>query len=363
MGLFKPQAKITISVTTKCNIDCVYCYTNKTAHPRATIPIQFARIGISDFIEKYGGGRLRFFGAGEPTCGFSIIKELLTYARTIATEPISAEIQTNGVFSPSVADYLADNFALVYISWDGPPIIQNHYRPTIRQGETSPIVERNLRHLQRSTTLQVAARATIGRSNVFRQRDIVDYFVSLGISHVWTRPIFPPPVGESQYKNEVIDLATYTSEFLQAHSYAKDAGLFYGSFLMANFDCVTDRYCSAFAPYPLLTTDGYVSTCDNVLFGKGVGSFSRFIIGQWDEETRTISYFADRINALRRRNVNNMEHCTDCPIKHRCGGFCGAELLEAYGDEFAQNMDICNATKRIADAIGFSDILFQIGAP
>jgi sulfatase maturation enzyme AslB (radical SAM superfamily) len=159
MGLCKRQPKITISVTTKCNLDCVYCYTNKTAQPNATIPIQFAKAGILDFIEEHDGGRLRFFGAGEPTCEFSIIKELLTFARTVATKPVYAEIQTNGAFSPSAADYLARNFSLVYLSWDGPPAIQNHYRPTAARRDTSSLVERNLRHLQQSTTLQIAARS------------------------------------------------------------------------------------------------------------------------------------------------------------------------------------------------------------
>lgn len=73
---------ISVLVTTKCNLNCDYCYTNKNQneHKGQTISLEFVKKGIDDYFEKKYMRHVRFFGAGEPTVEFDLIKKIHKYA-------------------------------------------------------------------------------------------------------------------------------------------------------------------------------------------------------------------------------------------------------------------------------------------
>ena len=54
-------------VQEKCNLDCSYCYTNKSRYEHQTISYEFAKLGIDTYLGKDDITHIRFFGAGEPT--------------------------------------------------------------------------------------------------------------------------------------------------------------------------------------------------------------------------------------------------------------------------------------------------------
>lgn len=351
MGLYTSEGKVTLSMTNQCNIDCIYCYSDKEAHHKQVLSLDFAKQGIADFFGSSTSRRIRFFGSGEPTVEIESIKKIVEYARGISEEDLDLEIQTNGIFGKKTAKYLADNFNTIYVSSDGSPDIQNYSRPGKKSTSTSNILEENLKFFRDHAIGRTAIRATIGRFNLDRQEEIIRYFHSLGVAYIWTRPIFPPPIGENKGHNERVEMKVYVNKFVEAQKIAKKLGVFYGSFLACNFDGNSPHYCSATRPSPLLTTDGYVSSCDNVLFGENTGIFSFFVYGKWDPIRKVIEYDPLKIDALKKRTVDNIPGCDGCSIKYKCGGHCIAEILEETGKVFGKKISSCHGTLQLAKLV------------
>lgn len=161
---------------------------------------------------------------------------------------------------------------------------------------------------------------------------MVDYFYDLGICYVWTNPLFygvgkvPVCNDEEKKRNYHFDMEKYPENYIDAYQYGKSKGLFWGSFLTINFDGSSYYHCRCCTPLsaPHLTPDGYISSCDMVVWGSEPDHMSPFIVGRWDQFKREFVFDCDRINALNERKSDNMEHCKRCPAQMHCG-----EILRA----------------------------------
>jgi radical SAM protein with 4Fe4S-binding SPASM domain len=345
---------ISIFVTTKCNLNCDYCFTNKShdKHIGQTIPLEFAKKGIDDYFSDSNNymRHVRFFGAGEPTDEFDLMKKIYQHAINKGGASVTFEIQTNGAFSDAVAKWIKKNIHIVWISCDGTPEIQDKHRPfKIGNRKSSEVIEKNIRILlERDSNAFVGIRATITDENIQKQTELIDYFHKQGITDIWVDPIFPS-VGDKPVDNEnPFNMKLFTDEFLNATKYAHEKGVFYGSILTCNFNDSVDKHCRACLPAPHLTTDGFVSACDMALFGNDENHMSKeFIYGQWDEKNNTITYVSNVIKRLQSRTTENMKHCELCSSKEHCGGYCLGEVLNETGDMFGQKREVCRAIQRL----------------
>lgn len=348
---------VSIFVTTKCNLNCDYCFTNKNQneHKGQTISLDFAKKGIEDYFATDYMRHVRFFGAGEPTVEFELIKEIHQYALEKGGEAVTFEIQTNGAFSDSVAIWLKKNINIIWISCDGTPDIQDMHRPflnlKLNNGrKTSEVIEKNI-HMLCSTDSKsfVGIRSTITTENITRQIEMIDYFYGLGIRTIWVDPIFPSVGKTALENNNEFNVMLFAEEFLKAAEYAYSKGVFYGSILTCNFNDTVNKHCRACLPVPHLTTDGYVSACDMALFGKDKNHMSPLIYGKWDEANKKIIYYSSKIDCLRNRTTENMQHCEMCTAKEHCGGYCLGEVLNETGSMFGQKKGVCQAIRYLND--------------
>ena len=194
--------------------------------------------------------------------------------------------------------------------------------------------------------------------NIRRQREMVDYFYDLGIRYVWTNPLFPSvgtiPVCEDEEKifQYSFDMDTYLDNYLDAYWYAKEKGMFYGTFLICNFDGEANINCRACLPVPHLTPDGYVSACDMVVLGENANHMDCFIYGKWDNNRRQFVLFHEKIDALRNRNSDVIPHCNHCEAHLHCGGYCLGEVVNETGSLVGQKPVTCNAVRRLFREIG-----------
>lgn len=340
---------ISIFVTTKCNLNCDYCFTNKNQdeHRGQTISIDFVKKGIDDYFETDYMRHVRFFGAGEPTVEIGLLKEIHEYAIQKGGQAVSFEIQTNGAFSDAIANWLKDNIDIIWISCDGTPEIQDKHRPFFNDSrKTSAVIEKNIKILKKSPSKAfVGIRATITTENITKQKEMIDYFYKLGIRDIWVDPIFPSVSEEILIGENQIDMMLFADEFIQATEYAHSKGMFYGSILTCNFDDTVNKHCRACLPVPHLTTDGFVSACDMALFGNDKNHMSKLIYGNWIKETGEIHYDQQRIDYLRSRTTENLQHCEMCPAKEHCGGYCLGEVLNETKDLFGQKDYACQAIR------------------
>lgn len=340
---------ISIFVTTKCNLNCDYCFTNKNQneHKGQTISLDFVKKGIDDYFKEKYMRHVRFFGAGEPTVEFDLLKEIHKYAIERGGEAVTFEIQTNGAFSDYIANWLKKNINIIWISCDGTPEIQDIHRPFLNPNEgrkTSEVIEKNIRILLGTDSKAfVGVRATITEENIFKQTDMIDYFYNLGIRNIWVDPIFPS-VGKVPLTNKnEFDTMMFAKEFLKATEYAYSKKVFYGSILTCNFNDYVNKHCRACLPVPHLTTDGFVSACDMALFGKDKNHMSPLIYGEWDDVNKKIKYNDTQIEYIRTRTTENMQHCEMCSAKEHCGGYCLGEVLNETGNLFGRKKGVCQA--------------------
>lgn len=357
---------ISFFLTTKCNLRCVYCYNSKERAEvkEETLSLEIAKAGIDEFFTNNRSRHIRFYGPGEPTMEFNLMEQIVEYTKNKDAN-VTVEIQTNGAFTPKTRKWILNNMNIVWISFDGTPDIQNKQRPMgDRLAPSSPIIEENVKWLitnQGSRSLMVGARVTITDLNVNRQIELVDYFYSLGIRHIWTDPIFSEvrkrPVCEDYNRQEMyhINLDAYVEYFINANIYAKTKGIFYGSFLICNFDGEAKINCRACTPVPHLTTDGYISACDMALDGKNANHMDCFIYGKWDEQNKKFIYFEDKIKALQNRNIDNILHCKNCVVKLHCGGHCLGEIQNETGRLDGEKAEICKAIKKLYEKLGLCD--------
>lgn len=340
---------ISIFLTTKCNLNCDYCFTNKNQgeHREQTISFEFVKRGIDDYFATDYMRHVRFFGAGEPTVEFELLKRIHGYAVERAGEAVTFEIQTNGAFSDSIAQWLKEHIDIIWISCDGTPDMQDAHRPFLQdKRKTSAVIEKNIRILQSANSKAfVGMRATITPENIDRQKDIIQYFYRLGIRNIWVDPIFPSVGNQAAVGQDNFDSILFAKEFIEAARFAHEKGVFYGSILTCNFNDTVNRHCRACLPVPHLTTDGYVSACDMALFGKDENHMSPLIYGKWDEDAKEIRYDQQKIDLLRSRTTENMRHCEMCPAKEHCGGYCLGEVLNETGDLFGCKKGACQAIR------------------
>lgn len=333
---------ISFFLNNTCNLNCIYCYTNKSKIDRQVLDFNFAKAWIDDFFNKYDSRRIRFFWSWEPTLEFNLMKKIKEYA-CLKTEnkKIKAEIQTNWVFSEKIAHWLAKNIDIIWVSCDGIPEFQDYYRPLLNWKWASKMIEKNIKYMIKNSDGMVWARVTIWSKNLYYQKEIIEYFYSLWIKNIWSDPIFPGVSWDTQ--NESINFLTYAKEFLKVQKIAEKLGVFYGSIYTCNFDWESNVNCRANIPMPHLTSDWYVSACDMAMFWKNSWKMLPFIYGKWDKNSNEIIYDKKKIKFLQSRTVENMPWCKNCSVKTNCWWYCLWEVLNETWDLFWKKVEACNA--------------------
>ena len=366
---------ISFFLTTKCNLRCIYCYNSKERAMKKdiTLPFEIAKAGIDYYFNNNSSRHIRFYGPGEPTQAFPLLSQITDYAKNKeTTSHITVEIQTNGVFSHKVREWMIHNMNIMWISFDGEPSIQNTNRPLPNNKKSSPIIEDNIKWMNKNKgnqNLMIGARVTITDMNMTKQKELVDYFLSLDIKHIWTDPLFPTvdktPFNKDKVKQEnyYFDMEKYIDHFVLAYKYAETLGVKYNSFLACNFDGISEKHCRACTPAPHLTPDGYVSACDMVTFGNNAHHMDCFVYGFWNKDTREFEFDYDKIKILQSRNVENMSHCCDCKVRYQCGGYCLGEVVNETGDLFGQKQKTCQAIQKLFKALNAPVIKYDFTHP
>lgn len=364
---------ISFFLTTKCNLCCRYCYNAKerNAIEEQTLSLEIAKAGLDMFFAENPSRHIRFYGPGEPTQEFAVMKAITEYAKQVGGDSVTSEIQTNGVFTEEIRTWVLDNINIVWMSFDGPPDIQNYNRPlnpkykaTFGNKTSAEVLENNVRWLignKGSHNIMIGARITITEKNIERQREMVDYFFDLGIRYVWTDPIFPS-VGQkalcydaSRAGQYEFDMPKYIDYYLDAYHYAEKKGMFWGSFLAVNFDGVSEFHCRACTPVPHITTDGYLSACDMALSGENAYHMGLFIYGKYNYETKSFDIDFEKIRALKERKSTRISHCNNCEAKLHCGGYCLGEVVNETGRLDGQKPNNCFAVRRLLKELGVTN--------
>jgi len=356
---------VTINPTNKCNLRCEYCMASSAEEQACPIriPLDFAFSGINDALQGKPTGIkaeiLRFFSPGEPTQAMDIIRECSEYARKLVPD-IQIELQTNGLFpAPNDTEWISDNINVVWFSLDGPPEINDLHRPDDHGKGRTLEIENNMAIIQKKAF--VGVRATVVEEMMDKQDELAAYYKGLGINYICLNPIIRQIKRNDEENAEVTknDIMAFARNFLKAYRYGIEHDIKVSSSLTFNFDQKTSVSCRSCLPMPQLNPDGSVSSCDMALYKDTKKSLQCFIYGEWDNKTRTIRYFDDKIRVLRSRTMHNIPQCQNCDIREYCAGGCAGRVAFQTGSMFNVIPDYCKAIRYLKSNIDCGRNVFE----
>jgi len=350
----------TFILTNKCNLSCSYCWVKHQDqnYKKIVLDPDFAKKGLYDFYKETGSNYIGFFASGEPTLELALMHDINEYARNLMGD-VKVELQSNGVFNRATLEWIANNVEILWISADGPKEIHDLHRTT-KNGKGSAVhVERSIKELVRlkseghSKLSTIGIRSTIGKFNVYRQKELIDYYRGLGINAIYVDQICAPVSDEIVSQGEGIDSLTFAEQFYNAYLYAKKSDVFYGTIATMNFDEGVDIACRAMLPAPHITPGGFISSCE-MCYEEG-SPLDVFIYGKWDRESGTITYDRDKINQIKNRNVASLKECHGCEYIQNCAGSCAGESLNETGSLYKPNTRLCTVIKYLGSRIERND--------
>jgi radical SAM protein with 4Fe4S-binding SPASM domain len=351
MGHYRKNL-ISFNLTNACNLRCHYCWAAyKKNDTLKVLDVEFAKRGLYDFFHETGSNYLGFTASGEPTLQINLMDEIVTYARSLIGN-IKVELQTNAVFNQKVRDWIFHNIDILWISGDGPREFHDVNRITQGGQGTSAIVDRNLKTLldMQTTTskdMVIGVRATIGNYNVYKQKELIDYYRTLGVRAIYADQICLPVANQNHLTSAVGPLV-FAEQFYEAYTYAKSLDIFYGTIATVNFDEPVTIACRSLIPMPHLMPDGFVSCCE-MCYEKD-SPLDIFIYGKWNQDEGIIEYDPEKIELIKTRTIHNLEEeCRACEFLQNCAGGCVGDAFNATGSLYKRNQEVCMITKYLAE--------------
>jgi uncharacterized protein len=283
--------RLTLVVSDRCNLNCLYCYANKGKYKfsEPSKSLDKARI-FKRAIEKYKQANVIHFFGGEPLMDFSLIKELVIFARNI-NESVKFSITTNGTISnQEIIDFLSDYSFDITISIDGPKIIHDKLRKTINKIGTYDHIRRNYNSFC-NKNLNINIECTYTKVHLLENITVIDllkfFLTEFGNKSPHIMWAFPSNynLSNNQSINESLCLNenTLSEIFADAVNYSiqnliKDNGpvLFYVSMLIQKLlskEKISD-YCPALNSQVVIGADGNIYPCfifcgvDDMKFGN-----------------------------------------------------------------------------------------------
>ncbi len=370
MGHARKQL-LSIYVSAKCNLRCRYCALSAgdmdIDKDDEIIDMNFVKRGILDFFRDYPSRGIRFYGAGEPTLAMNVIKQTVSFVNSLQEKNVYFELQTNGFFSDDTAKWISENINFIWISFDGMPIYQNKNRPTTNNKNSADIVVKNIEYLSKHVSNNLGIRVTLTPDMIDKQKEIIDYLKTFSIKYISVERAFTS-VNKERYIAEDVDPIYFAKKYFEAFNYAKSLGIFYNHFNMVNFDEPVRFFCRSCVPYPHLTTDGYVSSCDMAQFGKDkylAYSIPDLVYGKYDPLRDCIFYDENKIYKIRQKNADNLAKtvCNKCSIVYNCAGGCLGQSYNETGNIRGKTDWDCAVTKYLAKLMPINKGLYPILHP
>jgi len=330
---------MTIFLTTNCNLRCKYCYASGGENPY-NIDFNFVKKALN-----YLNGQnynISFHGGGEPFQAFDLMKKIADYAR-MKFKKVSLGVSTNGMLTNEKIDWIIDNYNVINLSADGPPIIQNMQRPLAGNKPSGVWLEKVLKTFdEQGWSGKIWIRSTISSFSVKKTEEIVDYFHKFGISNLHFEPLFE--TGRAiKTKISAPKMDDYVNYYLAALELAERYGMNLKSTFLPIEKKVT--FCGAAGSNFSLTTDGFVSACHEAPCGAAGPKL--FIYGKYDKKKKKILINQRRLNFLKTRTVYEMNSCQKCIAKWGCAGGCLIKCFWKTGSIFKPYKEYCSAMKKI----------------
>lgn len=320
-----------------CNIRCKYCFASQGDFEgdRSLMSLEVGKKALKFLVENSGNRRnleVDFFG-GEPLMNFDVVKELVTYGRSLEADNkklFRFTMTTNGVLlTDEVIDYCNEHMDNVVLSIDGRPEVNDLMRYTVNGKGTYDTIVPNFKKLvEKRGNKNYYVRGTFTKFNKDFAKDVL-HMVDLGFKSTSVEPVVAEAKHDYALTEE--DLQTVfdqydilADEMVKRHNTKDDFSFFHFTVDLAQGPCVIKRLtgCGAGSEYVAITPDGDIYPCHQFVGDED------FKIGSVVEGT----YNNHLSHEFKEAHVYNKEKCKTCWAKFYCSGGCHANAYNFNND-------------------------------
>ena len=311
-----PSTSIGLIPTFDCNLGCIYCYA-RGGETKESMNLEIAMTAISEATTEDNKEHLliSLVGGGEPLLHFNLVKQLVSYARTIY-KAVDVNVVTNGTFGEETLDWLLENRVSIRVSYDG--VMQGVQRPFADGSPSKSIVENNIRQLVVRGGF-VIVQSIITRASINTMCETIDLVYSLGVRAIKFEPALATDVSRASRSIEP-DPSEYAEALLDAISYVArcklDLTIDTGYFAEPS----TEYYCGMADSNRIVTPHGKVTSCVEVARPTDPYA-SEVMIGE-TKDGRMILDQGKRDFLSTFHYDNQLGGCPDCNLRLICHGGC-----------------------------------------
>lgn len=326
-----------LHVAHDCNMKCEYCFASQGDF-KGEKKLMSAEIGKKaiDFLIKNSGNRrnleVDFFG-GEPLMNFTVVKEIVDYARGLEKEHdknFRFTLTTNCLLlNDEIIDYLNENMSNVVLSLDGRREVNDRMRPSINdKGSYDIIVPKIKRFIEKRGDKDYYIRGTFTSYNLDFANDVKDFYKN-GFKKVSIEPVVTDERASYAIRKEHLEriLKEYenlSKDYIDIVRKDPDFMFFHFMIDLNQGPCVIKRAvgCGAGCEYLAVTPDGDLYPCHQFVGETG------FNIGNVEEGIKREHIRSE----FKSSNVFNKSECRDCWARFYCSGGCHANSYYAHKD-------------------------------
>ncbi|MBE6671684.1 MAG: thioether cross-link-forming SCIFF peptide maturase [Ruminococcaceae bacterium] len=319
-----------------CNLNCEYCFASQGKYhgERAVMSFEVGKQAL-DFLVANSGTRrnleVDFFG-GEPLMNFEVVKQLVSYARSIEKQHnknFRFTLTTNGLLiDDDVIEFANKECSNVVLSLDGRKEIHDRYRVDYAgNGSWEKIVPKFQKLVEARGHKNYYMRGTFTHANPDFLNDIKQ-MLDLGFTELSIEPVVCAPGDPSELTQEdlpiVLDQYEKLAELmLQKDKEGKPFTFYHYMIDLTGGPCIYKRIsgCGSGTEYMAVTPWGDLYPCHQFVGDE------KYKLGDiWNGVTNKEAQceFASC-------NVYAREDCRDCWAKLYCSGGCAANAYHSTG--------------------------------
>ncbi len=325
-----------LHVAHTCNLNCSYCFASQGKYhgERAIMSLEVGKRAL-DFLVENSGSRhnleVDFFG-GEPLMNFGMLKDLVTYARSIEKQHnknFRFTLTTNGVLvDDEVIEWANKEMSNVVLSLDGRKEVHDRYRVDYAgNGSWEKIVPKFQKFVQARGDKSYYMRGTFTHANPDFVNDILT-MLDMGFNELSMEPVVCAPDDPSALTQEDLQVVMKGYEqladlMIQRRKQGNPFTFYHYMIDLTAGPCIYKRIsgCGSGTEYMAVTPWGDLYPCHQFV-GEEKFKLGDIYNGVTNHEIR---------NEFSACNVYARKECKDCWARLYCSGGCAANAYHATG--------------------------------
>ncbi len=335
---------LTLMVVQECNMRCAYCYGEGGEYnKKGKMTFDVAKRAIDYLVKESDDEHLHIaFLGGEPLMNFKLIKEVITYCKSIeerGKKYFSYTMTTNAtLLDEEIEKYLLENKVVCQISMDG--VQEKHDKNRFFSGGTGSynIILQKTKNMREKNL--VTARATLSEENN-NYIEVFEHLDALGFKAV------PIAIAENMVSEEAFEIIlenykkyiNYFDSLIKNEHYEKAKKMtdIISALEKLEYGGHREDGCGAGCRMHAVDIDGYMYPCH-----RFVGT--DYVLG--NAETGVDSNIFAK-NILKMKNSS----CKECWAQNLCLGGCPYENYVASGDAPSVSKRNCRLQKMLYEEL------------